>query len=451
MKKGDIFLSTKEARRVYIMEQVLNSKLTVGQAAELLSLSPRQVKRLKGGMKKNGIAFLAHKNRGRKPKRALSREVRDQIIDLITTKYHDSSCIHVVELLSKYQGITVSPRTIGRIMTEAGIPKRYARKVCRRRRSRDRMPQEGLLVQCDASPYEWFEDRGSKASLHGAIDDATGKILGLYFRPEEDMIGYFHVLSQIVQNHGVPHSLYSDRHTIFFSPKTDKLTIEEELAGEKVPLTQFGRALNELHINHIPARSPQAKGRVERLWGTLQGRLVIELRLAGIATIEEANAFLPGFIAQFNERFAVEPVNPESAFKPAPSQEKLAQIICQKHERKASNGSTISYCGQTYRLLGLKGNVVPLKPRSTVTVLVNIDGSLSALYEDHLFALQAFIAPPSSKAKQVQSKESRQPYKPPAEHPWRPSPRTRIALDPVEQYLEANRNREFWEEVYAQR
>lgn len=452
--KGGIFLSPKEARRVYIMEQVLHGKLTVRQASELLGLSERQVKRLKGGMKQQGVAFLAHKNRGRKPKHAVPEEVCDRVVALAQYEYHGASCTHMADLLAQYEGIKLSPRTIRRILAKAGIPNPHAHKASRRRRSRDRMPKEGLLVQCDASPYAWLEDRGPKLTLHGAIDDATGKILGLYFRLEEDTLGYLQVLSQILTHHGVPQGLYSDQHTIFFSPKNGKLSVEEELAGKKVPLTQFGRALDELGIRHIPARSPQAKGRVERLWGTLQHRLIVELRLAGISTLEEANAFLPSFIARFNERFAVEPADPQPAYKPCPPQDDLRRVLCLKHERKATKGSTISYNGQMHQLVDRRGNVVLLRPHSTVTVLTHLDGTTSALYEDKPFSLQVFsLSGPSSPSQiRPQPKIHRAPHRPAQDHPWRiPHLAVRPVQDPVQCYFEAKSRRKFWQEVYAQR
>lgn len=177
----------------------------------------------------------------------------------------NASCQQVAELLEEFYSITLSAKTIGRTLKEAGIPLAHGHRSPRRKKSRDRMPQEGVLSQFDASPFAWLEDRGPKLTLHGPIDDATGKIQGLYFTLNESLFGYFQVLLQVVQSFGVPKNLYTDCHTIFFSPKKDRLSIEEELAGQTAPLTQFGRAIAELGINHIPARSPQAKGRVERL------------------------------------------------------------------------------------------------------------------------------------------------------------------------------------------
>ena len=450
MDRGDIFLNTKESRRVYVMEQVMQGKITVRQAAEVLGLSERQIKRLKAGIKQEGLVALAHGNRGRKPKHAVPDDVKARITKLATKDYRDASYQHMAELLKNRDGIFVSAKTIGRILTEAGIPHRHTHKAARRRRSRDRMPQAGMLVQIDASPFAWLEDRGPVMSLHGAIDDATGMVLGLSFRLQEDTLGYMRVLKQMITKHGVPRSLYSDCHTIFFSPKHNKLSVEEELAGKKVNLTQFGRALEQLNIAHIRALSPQAKGRVERLWGTLQNRLVIELRLANVCTLEEANDFLVCFIDRFNQRFAVAAVDPEPAFAPAPDKDALESIICFREERKASKGSSISFKKTTYQLVDSNGSVVPLKPRSTVYVLQHMDGSLGAMYDGNCFALKALDVSQKAALKQLSAKESRavkQPrkqHKPSTEHPWR-KPMVKRRRDPVEDYFEKNE----WRHLYA--
>jgi hypothetical protein len=299
------------------------------------------------------------------------------------------------------------------------------------------MPKEGMLVQCDASPFDWLEDRGPEMSLHGIIDDATSEVLGLYFRMEEDTIGYMRVLMQMLHNYGVPCSFYSDRHTIFFSPSMDKLSIEEELAGKTVNLTQFGRALEELRITHIPARSPQAKGRIERLWETLQGRLVIELRLAGISDLEGANAFLPSYLPRFNKRFAVAAADPDAAFRPVPSPAVLSRIVCFKDERKASNGSTISFLGNTYRLIDQGGNAALLYLRSKVTVLTQVDGSISALYKDKPYCLETCRRQPSVSEEQApHPQEQAKSTKSVNNTPWRKFPAVKKkSEDPVELYF----------------
>lgn len=406
-----------EARRVNVVEQLVQGAITVSQAAGLLCLSTRQVKRIKKGVKEQGITFLAHKNRGRKPKHAISAEIRQEVARLALGEYKDASCTHIAELMALYQQTNISSRSVQRILQQTGIANIHSQKVPRRRRSRERIPREGMLAQIDASPYHWLEERGAKMNLHGAIDDATSKTLGLRFEPEECLSGYMHVLMQMAENGAMPQQIYSDRHSIFFSPNKDKLTIEEELAGKKEALTQFGRILEELGATQIPAYSPQAKGRIERLWGTLQHRLVVEMRIAGITTIQEANAFLPAFIKRFNNRFAVQPADLAPAYLTTPIEPN--NIICTKNERKASNGSVISFQGQTYRLVNKDGCVALLRPRSTVQVLTHLDGSLSALYEGNWLSLEVFSPALPSIPKKPKSNPVHKPTIPSTEHPWR--------------------------------
>ena len=442
-------MSPNEARRVYVMEQVLAGKVTIVQAAKLLGLCERQVKRLKGGMLKEGVAFLAHKNRGLKPNHALSESWREQIISHALNDYRGASCEQMAELLKLYQGISVSSRTIRRVLAQTGVTNTHSHKTARRRRCRDRMPKEGMLVQCDASQFDWLEDRGPRLSLHGIIDDATGKVLALYFRLQEDTIGYLQVLMQMLKNHGVPCSFYSDRHSIFFSAKMGKLSIEEELAGKTVHLTQFGRALQELQITHIPAHSPQAKGRVERLWGTLQSRLVIELRLAGVSDLDGANAFLPSYLPRFNERFAVAAADPDTAFRSSPPERVLSRVVCLKEERRASNGSTISFSGNTYRLVDQRGDVALLYPRNKVIVLTRLDGSIGALYKDKPYSLEACCRQPSVSEKQAPTLQDQTKIAQPSkDNPWRNFNYAKLTQDPVERYF---KDRSFWNNVGHQR
>jgi len=445
--KAGVLLSPKESRRAYVVEQLIAGSITVAQAASVLDLSTRQVKRLKKGVKEFGIAFLAHGNRGRRPKHSLTDEVKAQVVSLALDpdKYKGANCQHMSELLREHEGICVSARSILRILNEAKIPTPHRKRRRKSHRSRDRLPAPGMMVQCDASLYHWFGDRGPQATLHGIVDDATGQVLALYFRPTEDSEGYAHVIRQMILQHGIPASICTDRHTIFLSPDTDKLTVEEELSGVRVPLTQLGRSINELGITHIPVRSPQSKGRIERLWETLQGRLVIELRLAGVSNIEEANAFLPEFIKRYNRRFAVEPAESKPAFRPCPSVQVLDLILCKKEERTATAGSTISFCSRHYQLTTSSGAVLPLRRGTKITVLIHLDGHISAGYNGQEYALRECPAPKrSSKTRATRQSDTSVAQKPAADHPWRQPPkrqrRRRGSPEPYEG---------FWKDVYG--
>jgi transposase len=420
--KGVIVLQSQEEKRVFVIQKVIRGEMTAKQAATFLGVAKRHVYRLKKKMQKQGVAALVHGNRGKPPSNAISKDVRERIVALACGDYSKASCEHMAELLASREEIILSSKTIGRILKAARVTNFHAHRAARRRPSRERRSQEGMLSQCDASPHDWLEGRGPEMSLHGSIDDATSKVQGLHFRLQEDTVGYLNVLNQVVTNFGVPQGMYSDRHTIFFSPKTDKLSVEEQLAGVQVRLTQFGQALHVLKIQHIPARSPQAKGRVERLWGTLQHRLMIELRLARISTMEEANAFLPEFIQRFNTRFAVAAQEAKTGYRPAPSQKDLDRILCQRYERKASQGSTISFEGQRFFLLDEKRKVIPLPPGANVEVLKHLDGAQKALYRNHDYALKALLqSKPVIQSSTLQRKEktAKPIVKPSGDHPWK--------------------------------
>ena len=434
-EREDIFLSAKEARRVFVMEEVVEGRITVREAAAYLNLSERQVKRLKKGMKERGVLALVHGNRGRTPKHAISKDIKDMVALLAQNEYKGASCQHMPELLAEQKGIHISSKSVSRILKERGILNPYSHKSCTPRKSRTRAPKEGMLVQLDASPFDWFEGRGPKLELHGAIDDATSKVLALYFRPNEDLRGYLEVLERMTADYGIPRAVYTDGHTIFFSPKKDKLTIEEELAGKQVALTQLGRVFEELGISHIHARSPQAKGRIERLWGTLQGRLKIEMRIEGISSIEEANEFLPGFIEKYNKQFAVEPADPESAFAAPMAKGKMESIICLREERTAT-GSTISYYGQKYQLVDEKGNILPLPSKSVIQVLRHLDDSIDAMYRGKRYGLCEFNPAPKPEIKLEAREKQQVSRKPNPDNPWLNFKLPPKVDDPVEQYFE---------------
>ena len=287
-----------------VLNQVERGDLRGKQAAALMGLCLRQMRRLLAAYRKEGSAALSHGNRGHRPVHALSEETGKQVIALAQGRYAGFNHHHLTELLAEREGLVLSRSSVWRILTAAGLRSSRHRRPAKHRCRRERYPQEGMLLQIDGSRHDWLEGRGPYLTLVGAIDDATGSVPYALFREQEDAQGYFLLLQEIVCSKGIPLALYSDRHGIFQRSVKDPDTLEEQLSGERQP-TQFGRALKELGIQPILALSPQAKGRIERLWGTFQDRLVAELRLAGASTMDEANRVLEDFLPRFNARFSV--------------------------------------------------------------------------------------------------------------------------------------------------
>jgi len=409
-------LSQEERKRLHVAHCLIEGKMLISDAALVLNLSERQVIRIKKGVMEKGDAFVIHKNKGRKPKHAVTDQQKQLVIELKNSKYKEANFTHFQELLEKHEGISLSYPTIYRILTVEGIqsPKKHTRRKPHRRRKRKE--QEGMMVQIDASPYEWIIG-GERYSLHGAVDDATGKILALFFTKNECLNGYFEVLRQILVTYGIPLSIYADRHTIFLSPKHGKLSLEEELAGKKVNDTQFGRALKELGITLIPAKSAQAKGRIERLWETLQSRLPVEFKVAGIDSFEAANAFLQKFMDIYNEKFAVLPENPESAYRELPDSINLDYILCMKETRIADNGSGFSFTKDYYQIIK-NGKVAPIIPKAKVTVLSGPKIGVMVEYSGSVYKTMKLAERPK-KTKKTDSRPKSKSHKPSKDHIWR--------------------------------
>jgi len=413
MEKVRYLMTKKELVRVHVIKSLIEDKMTSRDAAEVLNLSERQIKRLKAGVKKDGEVFVIHKNRGCKPKHTIPGEIRDKIVFLARNKYKGVNYTHLAELLKEEEGITVSQSSVSRILKAKGIKSPRKHKPPKPHRIRERKPQEGLLLQMDASPYEWIP--GIKCSLHGAIDDARGNITGLYFCENECLNGYFEVKRQTILEYGLPMSIYVDRHTIFKAPSNTKFTIYDELEGKTLAYTQFSRAMQELSVGIIYAYSPQAKGRIERLWETLQDRLVLELRLAGIKSIKEANAFLPGFIRRFNARFAVVPREPQSAYRPLEKHINVDYILCRKEIRKACPGSIFSFGGQIYQVI--KNNqVVAIPNKAAITVLTSPRFGMRAEYKGGVYEVRKTVRP----ARVIPKKDKVKRFiKVKDDHPWK--------------------------------
>jgi transposase len=389
MKEVILQMTQKQINRYHVITDSLEGKLTVAEAAAAIGISERQVIRLRNGVKEEGAAFLIHKNKGRISPSAVTEEEKQAVVGLYKEeKYKGANFLHYSELLLEHESINLSRPTVYRILKAAGVESPRKRRRFKPHRSRKRRAQEGLLIQIDATPYKWFGGNAMYA-LHGGIDDATGKITGLYMTKNECLQGYFEVMRQTIKNNGVPISAYADRHTIFRSPKADKLTVEEQLDGKLIADTQFGRAMKDLGITLIAARSPQAKGRIERLWGTLQGRLVTEFSIHKIKTVDKANAFLVDYIPKFNAQFAVDPEKSEKAY--APLTKDLELILSVKETRTVDNGGVFSFHGKLLRITD--GNV-PNKAK--IEVVANAANGIVAIYKGNALEVLHYIKPSKS-------------------------------------------------------
>ena len=334
-----------------VLNRLFVGQLTAVEAAVLLNLSERQVRRLQAAYQKEGAAALVHGNRGRKPVQSISEHMRRQVIELASTKYAGCNYQHLRDLLAEREGIELSRASVRRIVLAAGMRSPRTQRRRQHRRRRVRYAQEGMLVQIDGSRHAWLEERGPWLCLIAAIDDATGKLAAAVFRQEEDAAGYFLLVQQMLEQHGRPLALYHDRHGIFqqTSKATETDTLEEQLAGKQDP-TQFGRLLEELEITSIAARSPQAKGRVERLFGTLQDRLVVELRLADARTIEQAQQVVAEYLPRFNAQFAVAATQPGSAYRPLSAHSQAELLFCFKYWRTVGADNVVSFARQRLQI-----------------------------------------------------------------------------------------------------
>jgi len=342
-----IMMNKDEARRITVIEQTLEGKFTNQQAADLLQLSVRQIKRLKAKARKAGISAIFHGNRNRKPHNAVSEQIEKRIIDLAEGELEGYNFLHMQEVLAEEHDLDISYSSLSRLLKKHGIKSPKGKRRRKKHRPREAKAYKGELVQLDASKYDWFSD-GSYAHLHAAIDDATNQVLGLYFTKEETFEAYAELVLQINREHGLPHAFYADGRSIFFydSRVKKKLSLEEELAGIKEKKPQFARACQALGIKLIQAHTPQAKGLVERLWGSLQDRLPKDFFRLGIHNMEDANKYLSGYILEWNRIHSHTPQKKGSFFSPKLS-EKILHTHFAKHQyRILSSGYTFSFEGQ---------------------------------------------------------------------------------------------------------
>ena len=375
-------MSRKEVPRAGLVNAALADKITNAEGARALHLSIRHFQRLKRVVREQGERALLHRGRGRASPRRLPAELRDEVIRLMTTTYAGFNDVHLTEKLQEQHALPVSRASVRRLRLALGQPAVRRRRGPKHRSRRERAAALGQLAQLDASPCAWLEARGPQAALHGLIDDATSIPLALWFRPTEDLHGYLTVLGQTCRDFGVPVTLYGDRLTTF-KRNDQHWTLAEQLRGAQDP-THFGRVLADLGIGFIQAQSPQAKGRIERLWATLQDRLVSELRLRGIADYDAANAFLPEFLADFRTRFGRVPASATAAWRPAPRD--LDHVLSCRYERTVARDNTVQLGPRSLQLPPGPGRRSYAGCRVDVREL--LDGRLIVLYQNVLLATQ---------------------------------------------------------------
>jgi len=432
----EVTLNIKEQKRLKVLNEVEAGRMTVGQAAEMLGLSVRQVWRLRKAYREKGAVGLAHGNRGKVSARRTAEAIRLRIVALAREEYGDYNDQQLTEKLAEKHGIVASRSTVRTIRRAAGLGSPRPHRAPQHRQRRERRPMIGMMLQADGSDHDWLEGRGPRLTLISYIDDATSEVVGGLFREEEDAAGYMLVLRSIGQQRGLPLSLYADRHTIFRSPK--QASIEQQLAGQE-PKSQFGRALDELGIQYIPAHSPQAKGRIERLFETFQDRLVKELREAGASNAQEANRVLSDYLPRFNRQFSKQAAQPGSAFRPWPADLRPDDVLCFKYSRQVANDNTISFDGHTLQIP--PGPQRRSYARARVEVRHHLDGQLTLHHHGQTIAAfqpadgeplrvrrftpapqpQPTPSAPAQPAAQLAPPPPRPPHKPAPDHPWRRS------------------------------
>jgi transposase len=377
----DLLMGLKDARRLGPVQAAIEGRITNGKGAELTGLSVRQFKRLKARVRQQGARGLLHGNRGRSSSRRLDPAVREHVVALLQRSEPRLNDCHVADLLAAQQ-VLVSVETVRQIRRELGLAPKRRRRPPRHHRRRLRVARRGSLVLIDGSTFAWFGAHQPPFTLVGLLDDATGEPLSLVRRPHEDLHGYAQGLRDVITTHGVPEALYGDRTGI--AVRNDRYwTIDEELAGRQQP-TQFGQMLEELGIHYIAAQSPEAKGRIERFWQTLQDRLPAELALHDVRTLEKFDRFLPAFLGRCRAWFGRDPRETVDAWRPAPRH--LDRILACRYPRVVGRDNIVSIPGHTCQLP--PGPHQRSYAHARVEVRELLDGRLLVLHQDRVLLEQ---------------------------------------------------------------
>ena len=406
-------MSTKELSRLEVMQRLKDKRLGQKEAATLLGLSIRQIKRLWQKYQKEDAKGLISKRRGQPSNHQMDAGVSQKVLDLIKKKYADFGPTLAHEKLLEIHKVKISRESVRKLMIEEGLWKARRAKKSAIHQMRERRACLGELVQIDGSDHAWFEERGERCTLLVFIDDATGKLLELLFVHDETFFAYCEAARHYFERSGKPVAFYGDKHGVF------RINIQQPL-GEGRGMTQFGRAMQELDIEIICANSPQAKGRVERANQTLQDRLVKELRLRNLSTIEAGNKYLPEFCEDFNRRFAVPPRSTHDAHRPLLKTENLDLILTRQDTRLLSKNLTIQFNKIIYQIQSDRPGYA--LRNAQVTICENAQGVVTILYKNKSLPYTIFKKLPHQ-AEAVDSKNLNHaiqlPIPPSSDHPWR--------------------------------
>jgi transposase len=367
-------LTMKEEKRLEVIQRVYRGELTVAQGALVMGLSERQCYRVKARVGKLGAKGVVHANRGRPCKRKTQEKTVRRVLELARAKYQGFNDHHLTEKLKEQEQIDLSREKVRRILRAEGIVSPRKRRGIKHRSRRERRASEGMMLQVDGSPHDWLQGRGPRMCLIGAIDDATGKVMGAFFTQAESSWGYFTLFSDTFRHHGIPQSIYTDCHSVFWTEREP--TLAEQLLNKK-PLTEVGRGLQELGVTLILAHSPQAKGRVERLWNTFQDRLVSELRLARAKTMEQAQAVLERYLPLHNRKFS-KPAKAEPAWRTVSSVQ-IERALCFKQQRTVAKDNTVTFEGTVFQIP--KSSAYRSYANKRIDVHVLLDGAVEFFYQ----------------------------------------------------------------------
>jgi len=454
-------LTMDENQKYEIIKKLVESNGNKKRAALTLYCSLRNINRMVEGYKRKGKAYFIHGNRGRKPSHTIADATKQSILDLYRTKYFEANITHFSELLAAHEHIKVSTSTIRSVLMQEFILSPKARRSTKRKVTaylkelqktthskketvkiqsaliaaedahprRPRCAYAGEMLQMDASVHLWFGH--GKSQLHIAVDDATGAIVGAYFDHQETLNGYYHVLHQILTDYGIPYMFLTDRRTIFEYKQKKSPSIEEDT------FTQFSYACKQLGIEIKTSSVAQAKGRVERMFETLQSRLPVEMRLAGISTIEQANEFLNSYIKGFNAQFALSVNSIKSVFEIQPTTEKINLTLAVLKPRKIDNGSCIKFKKDYYLPMNCNGYPVHYRKGTSGMVIQAFNGQIFLCVDETVHALELLPGHQlSSKSFDlaVPSTVPKKHYIPPMSHPWK--------QDSFERYLKKQSHRQ---------